>query len=774
MKHSLIRLISSFYILLISGLMIVISAYAWMVISDSPAAGGIGFGIAGLDAWGIPEVIEPTYDYMDETLLTAADAETIEQDENGAYLIDSAEKFVALMQYIDGNTALQGDVTMILQKHISLEDHEMLPVVDDEGNVTPVTWQASEWSAVNVKGYTGTGIVTIKVDEALLTETEMPTAFIKGLSEPLFAGGFAGSSGISVEDVTIFASDMVSQNTLGAGAFVECVDSMQQITLRNCHLLNSTLIGGSSGETEYARVGGMIGWTSGYNNVNDGPVKTYITLDECSVKGSELVGSSVGGMIGHSGANAWTFTDIQNCTVENNILSSKDLGGWRVGEIVGTANVGETTILDAVASGNVLTQTAKTAPEGQNRFFGRVVPGSTGKLAIVNTMSASVEVYGALMQDTAYYLSGLESQTWYIFGDITLSNEYRFQGNEINVVGRNNATITLNSIATGYVWQGQANAAAGFNYGEINDYTNDTKVDSIMNFADITFINHKTLDGCTTGANRSTSYTYAYADHANYVNCVFDGGVVAYGNASFENCTFSETDSNRYCLFLDNQYGGRKNGYGIYNCSFESKAVTVGETTTAAYGCIKVADDANKNATLEMWSSVCYNDTAKPAVYINGTTAVVTDGNNVFYSANGGILAKANTCTLNQSVCLTTGEYDAAKAADDKTQLDAYDQTENGNNGNAAPATLTEPEETTAEETSVGETTAETTAEETTAETTAEETTAETTAEETTTEETTAEETTEETTAEETTTEGNAAEETSSAPSPESEETAEP
>ena len=232
-------------------------------------------------------------------------------------------------------------------------------------------------------------------------------------------------------------------------------------------------------------------------------------------------------------------------------------------------------------------------------------------------------------------------------------------------------------------------------------------------------------------------------------------------------------------------------GYGIYNCSFESKAVTVGETTTAAYGCIKVADDANKNATLEMWSSVCYNDTAKPAVYINGTTAVVTDGNNVFYSANGGILAKANTCTLNQSVCLTTGEYDAAKAADDKTQLDAYDQTENGNNGNAAPATLTEPEETTTAETSVGETTAETTAEETTAETTAEETTAETTAEETTeettaeettaettaeetTEETTAEETTAETTAEETTTEGNAAEETSSATSPESEETAEP
>ena len=687
MKHSLLRLISSFYILLISGLMIVISAYAWMVISDSPAAGGIGFGIAGLDEWDIPEVIEPTYDYMDETLLSAEDVETFAKNENGAYLIDSAEKFVALMQYINGNAALQGDISMVLQTHISLEDHEMLP--DAEGN--PIRWDADVWQAVEVQGYTGTGVVSIFADDALLTETEMESAFIKGLSKPLFVGGFAGSSGIAIEDVTIFGSTILSENTLGSGAFIECVDSMQEITLRNCHLLNSKLIGGSSDESDYARVGGLIGWTSGYNNANDGPVKTYVYVEECSVRNSEIVGSSVGGIIGHSGANAWTFTQIRNCIVENNILSSKDSGAWRVGEIVGTANVGETTIVDAMASGNTRAQIGQTPPAAQNSFYGRVVPGTTGKLAIVDPINANIEVYGGFIQDSAYELIDAEVQTWYIYGNISLPEEFRFQGNEINVVGRNNATITLNSIATGYVWQGLANSSSGFNYGDVNDYTNDTKQGSFMSFEDITFINSKKLNGCTSSANRSTSYTYAYADHVDYVDCVFEGGVVVYGDAFFEGCSFRETDSNRYCLFLDNQYGGRKNSYAINNCTFESKAVTAGNTTTAAYGCIKVADDANSGATLLLKNSVCYNDTAKPAVYINGTTAVITDGNNKFYSAGGGILAKGSNCTLNGEVCLTTGEYEAAKA--DPTKLAEYDLTEFGNNGNAVSVFLTESEE---------------------------------------------------------------------------------
>ena len=115
MKHSFLKLISSFYILLISLLMIVIAAYAWMVISDSPAVGNIGFGVAGLDAWDIPENPEPEYDYMDDVYLT--DISSIEVAD-GKYIIDSAEKFVAMMNYIHNNPEADGDFTLLIQKHI--------------------------------------------------------------------------------------------------------------------------------------------------------------------------------------------------------------------------------------------------------------------------------------------------------------------------------------------------------------------------------------------------------------------------------------------------------------------------------------------------------------------------------------------------------------------------------------------------------------------------------------------------------------------------------
>ncbi len=226
----------------------------------------------------------------------------------------------------------------------------------------------TEWTPIYVDGYHGADVITI----------EGCGNTISGLSAPLFKGGFAGESGIVIKGLTIADSEITSTNTLGSGAFIESVDSMQEITLIDCHLLNSTVIGGKG-----SRTGGLIGWTAGYNNVNDGPVKTYVTIEDCSVIGNTITcDGSVGGINGHAGNNAWTYTTIKNCTVQNNKLISTDDGGWRVGVVVGTANVGEVTIENITESNNTLTQTGKTAPQGQSNLYGRFVPDKTGKLII--------------------------------------------------------------------------------------------------------------------------------------------------------------------------------------------------------------------------------------------------------------------------------------------------------------------------------------------------------------------------------------------------------
>lgn len=245
-----------------------------------------------------------------------------------------------------------GNVTVTIDKDYDLTDYD--------------------WTALTVDGYNGAGIVTVEGNNHTIT----------GLNTSLFAGGFAGTSGIVIKDLTL---DNVSiedtTNEQGIGAFINNVDSMPKIELNNCHLTDSTIT-----STGGARVGGLIGWTSGYNKQDDGPVDTYITVTNCSVENTKITAAgSVGGIIGHAGANPATFHTFENNTITNCTLNSTDNGDWRVGVVVGTANVGEVALNNTTESGNTVTQTGKTAPAGQSNLYGRFVPGTTGKLVIDGT-----------------------------------------------------------------------------------------------------------------------------------------------------------------------------------------------------------------------------------------------------------------------------------------------------------------------------------------------------------------------------------------------------
>lgn len=228
--------------------------------------------------------------------------------------------------------------------------------------------EGETWVPVKVDGYHGAGVITVKGNGHT----------IKGINAPLFAGGFAGKSGIVVKDLTLENVAILDNGNLGVGAFVGSIDSMEKIELNNCHLLNSTIT-----TTGDARTAGLIGWTSGYNNPDDGPVDTYIIVKNCSVEGCTITAKgSVGAIIGHAGANPATYHTIENNVVKNCTLHSTDNGGWRVGVVVGTANVGEVTIKGTIESGNTLIQDGKTAPAGQSNLYGRFVPGTTGTLTI--------------------------------------------------------------------------------------------------------------------------------------------------------------------------------------------------------------------------------------------------------------------------------------------------------------------------------------------------------------------------------------------------------
>ena len=227
-----------------------------------------------------------------------------------------------------------------------------------------------QWESVTVQGYTGADVITVNGNGHTIT----------GLNAPLFTGGFAGGSGIIIKDLTIKNANFdvaAKYESTGVGAFICSVDSMDVITLTNCHLLDSKITG--------SRTGGLVGWTSGYNNVNDGPVDTFVTIKNCSVINCEITGTSVGAITGHAGANAATFSLIEDCIVKDNTLTSNS-SSYRVGIVVGTANAGQLTINNISESGNTVKQmngaTEIARPAGQSPLYGRFVPAGTGTLTI--------------------------------------------------------------------------------------------------------------------------------------------------------------------------------------------------------------------------------------------------------------------------------------------------------------------------------------------------------------------------------------------------------
>ena len=303
--------------------------------------------------------------------ITGVEADKI----NAVWVDEDAAEYYDLVT-VTGGTKFQEGAVLVTTLD-GLKEELQKAGAAGAGNTTivisaDIDMTGKEWTPIKVDGYNGADVVTVYGNNCTIT----------GLTKALFAGGFAGGSGIVIKDLTIDNSQIIADNTQGYGAFICNADSMDEITLINCHLTNSSIITPNEGNNE-SRIGGLVGWTSGYDNQNDGPVDSYVTIQNCSVINCTLKGAgSIGGICGHAGANSATFTIIKNCTVKNCTLASTDPDSWRVGVVVGTANVGELTINNITESGNTLTQTGKTAPAGQSNLYGRFVPGATGKLFI--------------------------------------------------------------------------------------------------------------------------------------------------------------------------------------------------------------------------------------------------------------------------------------------------------------------------------------------------------------------------------------------------------
>ena len=308
MKHSLWRLISSFYILLISGLMVIISAYAWMVISKSPGVSGVNTGI------NVPKAFYDKVTVPAETLDNLSLQNIIRKplnDNTTEYFIDSAEDFVVVMRAI-ANGEVKGNAVLCLRTHISLEPTSVWRVTDEDEGLRSVMIGALTSEIGNIRLY------------ADINRLGMSTVYIKDLENALFSSDENADiqTSLELENITLVEAMIESGETGTAGAFVASTANIPFVSIRNCYLIDSKI----SGES----VGGFVG------NANAGK----LLIRDCAVSGSEFTGSYVGEFIGtvEDGSEA---VIIDSVTESNQLLQSSDpvSGNALCGSINGIFNL---------------------------------------------------------------------------------------------------------------------------------------------------------------------------------------------------------------------------------------------------------------------------------------------------------------------------------------------------------------------------------------------------------------------------------------------------
>ena len=202
---------------------------------------------------------------------------------------------------------------------------------------------------------------------------------IKNMGNQLIS--FTGSAtSVTVKDLTLDGTkfNIADTGTNGIAAFIGYAGTSREITLDNCHVVNAEIEGGHW-------TGGLVGYAAGYNAANNGPVFETLTIKDCSVKNSFIIGhdTSCGAVIGHATGDLATLVKIEGVEVIGNTITTDEKN--KAGVILGTVGaagpaawngeLGGTYITDATVSGNTVTANgvANTKLYGRQGTLGGVL-----------------------------------------------------------------------------------------------------------------------------------------------------------------------------------------------------------------------------------------------------------------------------------------------------------------------------------------------------------------------------------------------------------------
>lgn len=425
---------------------------------------------------------------------------------------------------------------------------------------------------------------------------------------------------------------------------------------------NATVDGNGTITGVYAKAdaeGDNVGGIIGFLGEGKGYTVTNATVKGVTITGTRKVGGVVGSAFQNNAITNAAVSDVTIGTTANADYAAANAKTMAIGGLVGLYNADGNN--DGTLSGSATNVTLTNESEVAGVSMGYIAGGLRGSEAVVApaaTISADVDAEGGVGATTSCFLpievnvgegqtytklrdasAYIESQltretvTINIHGNVTLETGISFMTTKDVVVNgmTDDAAITLkdrddhdaSTYANAYRPAGQPTS---FSFPDVAYYS--FMEGSTIAFNDLTIDNQKTMMYKSGHTWRATYYMYAGAETANYKNVDFIGGVALAGNGSFVGCTFTEDDSQTYCLFVDHQYSKAGNAYSVTidNCMFSP--------ASTAYGAVKVANAAG-TVTLTATGNIFESVPNKAAINAD-TNVIATVTGNTFNNCDKG------------------------------------------------------------------------------------------------------------------------------------------
>ena len=535
-------------------------------------------------------------DFADDNKIVAAKIANANGFQTPVAEVDGV-RYLDLADALNAAAAATGNVTV-----------EILADIDLTGVVwTPVTISAPGYPMVTVNGNDKT---------------------ITGLTDMLFAGTWAGGSGLIINDLTIKDSAIVNdendaEGTVGVGAFIGFPQASATITLNNCHLVNSIVKGGHW-------TGGLIGYAAGYAGT-DGPVFMNLTIKDCSVTGSTISGKgSVGGIIGHATGNAWTGVAIETTTVSGNTVTSTGSSTNKAGAVIGTIGAaGQATTVNGVektggvavsatVSGNTVTSNGTTITtvygrQGTNTGMLEIAGGSYDSKPIEDNVAYAAPSEGYMLVENSDGTYGIDVDPAY--GKVAKIGDtyYETLAEAVAAAQSGDTIILLNGEHELPVFSGkeltfEGETKDGVIINDAPDARTQGWIGSTIHFVNLT------AKGATANyhglANGVVAVTYEncnvnglrflYAQDVSFTDCAFNANGVehsfwTYGasNITVTNCTFTYTDRAVNCY--SESGANHEVDIAFTDCTF-----TYAGTSDAPEGAVEINSGSVKSIDLTM------------------------------------------------------------------------------------------------------------------------------------------------------------------------------